>query len=550
MSYVPAASMSTFFEISKSTCILGRRQTILGLCFLMLVLGMPGSVHARPSTPSVEASHLVWPASEEGSQLLTISGPDGHRTFEVGPGQHPELGLFETSGELLPDGSYTWELWWRPSLSQTQHAELAEAQQRKDSARIEALIGHAFATSGTFRIENGEIQIPQPTERRAEKPFSPSPDKQVINDDLMVKGSTCGGDDCDSNETFGDTTLRLKESVLRIEFEDTDAGTNDPRTDWQLTANDSATNGAEYFAIEDLDAGHAPLKIEAGANDVALYVDDAGHIGFNTATPAKDLHLKATTSPTLRLEQTGTTQVWDVVANDSDLAFEDTTASTTPFGLATSAPDDSLYIASDGDIGMGTASPSAPLHIVRDDGTTRFLVEEQSNFVGGRVLFQLKNKGATKFNFENTNADVIWELSNNGDFNIVKAGTGQIEFAIDSSGNVEITGDFISNGTTLDVPDYVFAPGYELMPLGELQGFVERERHLPNVPPAHEIQNNGLRHADLQMRLLEKVEELTLYTLDQQETLERQHQLLEKQSELIRRLEGRLAELESGNPRE
>ena len=58
------------------------------------------------------------------------------------------------------------------------------------------------------------------------------------------------------------------------------------------------------------------------------------------------------------------------------------------------------------------------------------------------------------------------------------------------------------------------------MPLSELAAFVAAERRLPNVPSADEIQQGGLNMTDMQMRLLEKVEELTLYTLEQQKTIE------------------------------
>jgi len=64
------------------------------------------------------------------------------------------------------------------------------------------------------------------------------------------------------------------------------------------------------------------------------------------------------------------------------------------------------------------------------------------------------------------------------------------------------------------VPDYVFEPGYNLLPLDDLAAFVQREKHLPNIPNAAEIKASGLDLSQFQMRLLEKVEELTLYTLE------------------------------------
>jgi hypothetical protein len=97
-----------------------------------------------------------------------------------------------------------------------------------------------------------------------------------------------------------------------------------------------------------------------------------------------------------------------------------------------------------------------------------------------------------------------------------------------------IGGSFIDDGVTLSAPDYVFEPNYSLMPIDELAKFVREQKHLPNVPKATEIRSQGLNLSQFQMRLLEKVEELTLYTVAQHE----QNQQLQ---ERIAALEAQLA---------
>ena len=105
-------------------------------------------------------------------------------------------------------------------------------------------------------------------------------------------------------------------------------------------------------------------------------------------------------------------------------------------------------------------------------------------------------------------------------------------------GDVTVAGgSFIDDGTTLNVPDYVFEDDYPLMGLEELQAYVSSERHLPNMPSTDDIRSNGLNLSQFQMLLLEKAEELTLYTLAQEEKLG-------VQKKQIAALEQRLSELE------
>jgi hypothetical protein len=69
-------------------------------------------------------------------------------------------------------------------------------------------------------------------------------------------------------------------------------------------------------------------------------------------------------------------------------------------------------------------------------------------------------------------------------------------------------------------PDYVFEPSYPLMPLPELQEFVQTHRHLPDMPPAQQVAETGVPVGEMNALLLKKVEELTLYVLQQQKEIE------------------------------
>lgn len=69
-------------------------------------------------------------------------------------------------------------------------------------------------------------------------------------------------------------------------------------------------------------------------------------------------------------------------------------------------------------------------------------------------------------------------------------------------------------------PDYVFNLDYKLMPLNELEGFIKINNHLPNIPTEAEVKTNGINVAEMNAKLLQKVEELTLYVIDQQKQIE------------------------------
>ncbi|UJH68657.1 PKD domain-containing protein [Allomuricauda sp. SCSIO 65647] len=69
-------------------------------------------------------------------------------------------------------------------------------------------------------------------------------------------------------------------------------------------------------------------------------------------------------------------------------------------------------------------------------------------------------------------------------------------------------------------PDYVFKEGYVLRSLEEVRHYINEYGHLPNIPSAKEMQANGIQLGEMNMKLLEKIEELTLYTIQQQKRIE------------------------------
>lgn len=94
------------------------------------------------------------------------------------------------------------------------------------------------------------------------------------------------------------------------------------------------------------------------------------------------------------------------------------------------------------------------------------------------------------------------------------------------------------------VPDYVFANDYKLKSLEEVEKFIKENKHLPEIPSAQEIEKNGLMLAEMNMNLLKKMEEMTLYMIE----MKKENEIIKKQNDLMkknqRELEKRIIKIE------
>lgn len=117
-----------------------------------------------------------------------------------------------------------------------------------------------------------------------------TPDDMVLADDYIVQGSICAGFDCVNNESFGFSTIKLKENNLRLTFEDTSVGAF-PSNDWELSANDSQSGGQSYFEIKDLTNLTSPFRVQAQAPSFSLYVSPTGNVGVGTNDPQTKMHV-------------------------------------------------------------------------------------------------------------------------------------------------------------------------------------------------------------------------------------------------------------------
>ena len=214
-------------------------------------------------------------------------------------------------------------------------------------------------------------------------------------------------------------------------------------------------------------------------------------------------------------------------------------------------------------IGLGLASPEQALHIRNgnfrlDDGQMQSL---------GPLVFRpdIDATGDDEIKFNNS-ANVKMASLQDGTLSLERqdntggtisssqelilksAATGaNARFSFVNASNAEMArlqnGTFITNNVRLHVstfPDYVFEKEYALMPLQEVSNYIKKNKHLPGIPSAKEVVANGMDVKEINLKLVEKVEELTLYTISQEEKFKKQEVILQTLLEKINQLEKQL----------
>lgn len=196
-----------------------------------------------------------------------------------------------------------------------------------------------------------------------------------------------------------------------------------------------------------------------------------------------------------------------------------------------------LTVLKNGNIGIGDANPNEKLVV---NGTMKmnfnpiYLASDHWHGVGyfssftttgnyaskvidGPVLFGYTGGALGTDQMGNRNIALSW--SANGNVGIGAANTGSYRLAVE--GKVGAREVVITNASWAD---FVFETSYDLKSLDEIKQFIKENKHLPEIPSASEIENNGLSVGEIQTKQMQKIEELTLYLIQQNERIK----LLEK----------------------
>ena len=182
-------------------------------------------------------------------------------------------------------------------------------------------------------------------------------------------------------------------------------------------------------------------------------------------------------------------------------------------------------------VGIGTLNPQSKLDVV---GCTHIQAPTSSDLFNAMSIDVLSF--GTAANAAQSSFFKVSDVSGNSTPFIVKGngkvgiGTANPDQSLTVNGKIHATEVIVD----LAIPaDYVFKPTYKLMPLHEVEQFVKTNSHLPEIPSAGEITKNGLSMGEMQNKLLQKVEELTLYMIGQQKTIDQQQaQIKELNSKL------------------
>ncbi|MFK7003458.1 hypothetical protein BWK63_01830 [Flavobacterium covae] len=193
--------------------------------------------------------------------------------------------------------------------------------------------------------------------------------------------------------------------------------------------------------------------------------------------------------------------------------------------------DKGMVIKADGNVGVGITTPLGKLH-VGDNTNAGVVLNNRISSVISQIPAQLSwaESGAL-----GQAGDLIisprTDISASVKFYTNDGKTISERFRISGLGNAALQGKLEAKEikvTTTPTADFVFADDYNLPKLEEVEKHVKEKRHLPEIASAKEMEKEGVNVGAFQIKLLQKIEELTLYVIQQKKQLEIQNKRIEE----------------------
>ncbi len=258
-----------------------------------------------------------------------------------------------------------------------------------------------------------------------------------------------------------------------------------------------------------------------------MNITDAGNVGIGTTNPLNKLHVDGNFGLYSGLFNYGsfTTNNTDLMINANRTGLIGT-PSNLILQLTTGSGINQLTA---GNVGIGVDTPLLKLHILGD-----LMIENNSN---PYVQFREANVNRAFIQTYLGNCRISINNANNPNGKIILTSNGIDRFFLDNNGNISIGNTYkVATGYKVSVqgkvmceelkvqlnanwPDYVFDRSYPLKSIDELENYVNCNKHLPGLLPATAMEKNGVELGDMQRRLTEKVEELSLYIIQLQKQI-------------------------------
>jgi hypothetical protein len=190
-----------------------------------------------------------------------------------------------------------------------------------------------------------------------------------------------------------------------------------------------------------------------------------------------------------------------------------------------------------GRLGIGTDDPNSKLeieipHTYNQDEEMRIGSYYHSKFIGLGLNYRIDSNGGTSKHIIEYHGGTRYDLMTFKE-NKIGVGTSNPQYKLDIIGTIrarEIKVDL--NGA-----DFVFEDSYNLKTLKEVERYIKENKHLPEIEHASDMESGGTELGKLNTKLLQKIEELTLYLIEQNKKNEEQSKEIEKLKQKISELE-------------